>query len=255
MTIKEVEQCLEVPRATVRFYEKEGLINPQRGDNGYREYSEADVQTLKKIIILRKLGLAVADIEDVLDGARPMSEVVAGNISNLEKQIEELQGALKVCHKLQEEKEEIDTFDVEKYWNVIEEEEQKGNRFLDIAKDVAHFEKATILEHFGIADVNGNLSVSVPKAIFMILIVFGIFGCFRCIAEGAWNLHNFGYGVMQLLAVLLLELIVGVPVFFVAKKRPEILKNKSTFMLKIYLVLLALLILFIVLCNALGWIS
>lgn len=29
MTIKEVEQHLEVPRATVRFYEKEGLINPQ----------------------------------------------------------------------------------------------------------------------------------------------------------------------------------------------------------------------------------
>ena len=91
MTIKEVEQYLEVPRATVRFYEKEGLINPQRGENGYREYSEEDVQTLKKIIILRKLGLAVADIEDVLDGARPMSQVVAGNISNLEKQIEELQ--------------------------------------------------------------------------------------------------------------------------------------------------------------------
>ena len=30
MTIKEVEQLLEVPRATVRFYEKEGLINPTR---------------------------------------------------------------------------------------------------------------------------------------------------------------------------------------------------------------------------------
>lgn len=28
MTIKEVEQYLEVPRATVRFYEKEGLICP-----------------------------------------------------------------------------------------------------------------------------------------------------------------------------------------------------------------------------------
>ena len=34
MTIKEVEELLEVPRATVRFYEKEGLINPQReGDS------------------------------------------------------------------------------------------------------------------------------------------------------------------------------------------------------------------------------
>ena len=252
MTIKEVEQCLEVPRATVRFYEKEGLINPQRGENGYREYSDEDVQTLKKIIILRKLGLAVADIEDVLDGARPMSEVVAGNISNLEKQIEELQGALKVCHRLQDAQEEIETFDVDKYWNVIEEEEQKGNRFLDIAKDVVHFEKATFLEHFGIADVNGNLSVSVPKAILMILIALGIFGCCGCIAEGDWNLYNFGHGVMRILAVLLLELIVGVPVYFVSRKHPEILKNKAAFMLKIYLGLLVFLIALVMLVSVLN---
>ena len=30
MTIKEVELYLEVPRATIRFYEKEGLISPKR---------------------------------------------------------------------------------------------------------------------------------------------------------------------------------------------------------------------------------
>ncbi|WP_026518478.1 MerR family DNA-binding transcriptional regulator [Butyrivibrio sp. MC2021] len=30
MTIKEVEQLLEVPRATIRFYEKENLIKPVR---------------------------------------------------------------------------------------------------------------------------------------------------------------------------------------------------------------------------------
>ena len=67
MTIKEVEQHLEVPRATVRFYEKEGLINPQRGENGYREYSEEDVTRLREIIIFRKLGMSIRDIEDVLD--------------------------------------------------------------------------------------------------------------------------------------------------------------------------------------------
>ncbi len=255
MTIKEVEQYLEVPRATVRFYEKEGLINPQRGENGYREYSEADVQTLKKIIILRKLGLAVADIEDVLDRARPMSEVVAGNISNLEKQIEELQGALKVCHKIQDAGEEIETFDADKYWNVIEEEEQKGNRFLDIAKDVAHFEKAAILAYFGIADVNGNLSVSVPKAILVVLACVATFGCVKCIWEGAWTLQNFGQGVLQLLVILGIQLVVGVQIYFASRKRPVILKNKVAFMLKVYLVLFALLILFIVLCNVLGWVD
>ena len=46
MIIKEVEQSLGVPRATVRFYEKEGLLSPSRSENGYREYSEEDVVLL-----------------------------------------------------------------------------------------------------------------------------------------------------------------------------------------------------------------
>ena len=64
MTIKEVEQILEVPRATIRFYEKEGLIDPKREGNRYRDYSEEDVEQLKRIIILRKAGLPLSDISD-----------------------------------------------------------------------------------------------------------------------------------------------------------------------------------------------
>ena len=253
MTIKEVEQLLEVPRATVRFYEKEGLINPQRGENGYREYSDEDVQNLKKIIILRKLGLTVADIEDVLDGARPMSEVVAGNISNLEKQIEELQGALKVCHKLQEEQEEIETFDVDKYWNVIEEEEQKGNRFLDIAKDVVHFEKGIILEYFGIADMEGNLSVSVPRAIWTVVLCIVLFVVVSCMIDGAWTWQNALGGIKNISWVILLEMVVGIPIFFVGRKRPEVLKKKNKIMCWVLSCLFVLCIVILLLCTVFGW--
>ena len=63
MTIKEVEQELEIPRATVRFYEKEQLISPVRNGNTYREYSDEDIATLKKVIILRKIGLSVSEIK------------------------------------------------------------------------------------------------------------------------------------------------------------------------------------------------
>ena len=59
MTIKEVEQELGIPRANIRFYEKKNLLHPERGENTYREYSEEDVATLKKIIILRKIGKRV----------------------------------------------------------------------------------------------------------------------------------------------------------------------------------------------------
>jgi len=56
MTIKEVEEQLGLSRATIRFYEKEKLIVPQRSGNTYREYSEEDIVVIKKIVVLRKLG-------------------------------------------------------------------------------------------------------------------------------------------------------------------------------------------------------
>lgn len=254
MTIKEVEQYLEVPRATVRFYEKEGLINPDRGSNGYRDYSEADVERLRKIIIFRKLGMSLPDIEDVLDGAKPLYLAVEENIMNLEKQIEELKGALFVCHKLQDEKEEMETFEVEKYWNVIAEEEKKGNRFLDIAKDMVRFEKMVFLEHFDIADTEGNLGVSVPMAILAILVMTLCCGLAFCIFEG-WSRESLFEGIRLMMSMLVLELVVGVPIFFMARKNPELFKkkNRDKLKFKIFLGLGILCIVLIVLSVTFGW--
>ena len=56
MTIKEVEEQTGLARSNVRFYEKEKLIEPLRKEsNGYRDYSEADVENIKKIAYLRTL--------------------------------------------------------------------------------------------------------------------------------------------------------------------------------------------------------
>ncbi len=55
MTIKELEERTGLSRANIRFYEKEGLLSPLRRENGYREYTEEDVQTLQRIKLLRSL--------------------------------------------------------------------------------------------------------------------------------------------------------------------------------------------------------
>lgn len=55
MRIQELEQRTSLDRATIRYYEREGLINPKRNENGYREYVPEDVQQLLKIKLLRKL--------------------------------------------------------------------------------------------------------------------------------------------------------------------------------------------------------
>ena len=69
MTIKEIEDRTGLPRANIRFYESQGLIAPSRGENGYRDYSQEDCQTLLKIKLLRKLSLEVGTISR-LEGGR-----------------------------------------------------------------------------------------------------------------------------------------------------------------------------------------
>ena len=70
MTIKEVETLTGITKANIRFYEKEGLLAPGRSSNNYREYSEDDVEHLRKIRIFRIMGFSVAQIRQLADQLR-----------------------------------------------------------------------------------------------------------------------------------------------------------------------------------------
>ena len=50
MKINEVEAAVGVTKKNIRFYEEEGLITPGREPgNGYRSYSQTDVERLRRI--------------------------------------------------------------------------------------------------------------------------------------------------------------------------------------------------------------
>ena len=51
MKTHELEKELGISKHTIFYYEKEGIVTPQRDDNGYRSYSQEDLQ---KLIIDRK---------------------------------------------------------------------------------------------------------------------------------------------------------------------------------------------------------
>ena len=79
MTIKEAEERTGLSRSNIRFYEKEGLIRPQRNTgNRYRDYSERDIEELQKIACLRTLGISIEDIRRVAGGQANLYEVIQG---------------------------------------------------------------------------------------------------------------------------------------------------------------------------------
>ncbi len=101
MTIKEAEERTGLSRSNIRFYEKEGLIRPQRNTgNRYRDYSERDIEELQKIACLRTLGISIEDIRRVAGGQANLYVVIQGQIPRLEQQMSELQNARRMCEKL-----------------------------------------------------------------------------------------------------------------------------------------------------------
>lgn len=242
MTIKEVEQLLEISRATVRFYEKEGLVNPSRGGNGYRDYSNEDVEKLRKIVILRKIGMSVEDINDVFDGVKSITEALDANIIKLQKQMKELKGAINLSKKIKDDDANILSLDTDKYWNIIDEEEKQGNSFIDIAKDIADIEKGVIFSYFSWVDENGKPYDSFIKCIPNLLIIIVIAGCFVCVMEREWTFYNFLGGLRGILCIMIIEVVLSIPLYFLGQKYPWIKKNRKKALTIICIVLALLLI-------------
>lgn len=94
MTIKEVEELTGLSRSNVRFYEKERLIFPSRNEkNGYRDYSESDVENIKKIAYLRTLGISIEDIRNIIEEKESLHKVIQNQREILKKQLSDLDRA------------------------------------------------------------------------------------------------------------------------------------------------------------------
>ena len=66
MLVSEVSKKTNTTKKAIEYYVEKKLIFPIVQENGYREINESDVCTLKKIVVLRKLGVSIEDIKTVL---------------------------------------------------------------------------------------------------------------------------------------------------------------------------------------------
>lgn len=126
MTIKEVEERTGLARSNIRFYEKEKLIEPSRNDkNGYRDYSEQDIENIKKIAYLRTLEISIEDIRYIMSNKVPLMDVIEKQTATLQAQIADLNKAKIMCEKMlaagnisfDEMQVEKYVTDLQTYWN------------------------------------------------------------------------------------------------------------------------------------------
>ena len=70
--IGDVARMVGLSRDALRFYEKKGIINARKKDNGYRYYSEDDIYKLMYILYQRKMNTSLEEIEGLMSGGRSM---------------------------------------------------------------------------------------------------------------------------------------------------------------------------------------
>lgn len=67
MKVSQLAQEFGLTADAVRFYTREGLLNPvKRQSNGYYEYNDRERRRLRFIVSARQLGFSLADIREIL---------------------------------------------------------------------------------------------------------------------------------------------------------------------------------------------
>jgi len=66
MQVNEICKQTGLTKKAIEYYQLKGLVSPKISKNGYREFSDLDLDCLKEIALLRKLDLSTDEIKQVI---------------------------------------------------------------------------------------------------------------------------------------------------------------------------------------------
>ena len=121
MNIKEIEERSGLTRANIRYYEKEGLLSPERRENRYRDYSEKDLDLLKKIRLMRELGISLEQIRRLIENPTDLKEIMCQRVQDMEKEVLELNDAATVCSEIQYEGVSFEGMETDRYFSRLQQ--------------------------------------------------------------------------------------------------------------------------------------
>lgn len=141
MNINELERLTGITKQNIRFYEKKELLHPMRNsENNYREYSEEDLNTLKKIKLLRKLDVSLEDIHKVLSEEMTLHTVLEQHLNELETRQQRLKACIDVCRDLLET--DTESLDLDGTFDKMDQIERNGGKFMSIIEDYKRYSAA-----------------------------------------------------------------------------------------------------------------
>ena len=66
-TVKQAAETLKIPPASLRYYDRLGIVSPMRAENGYRYYSEENLRALRYMSIMKYAHFSLPEIKIIMD--------------------------------------------------------------------------------------------------------------------------------------------------------------------------------------------
>ena len=136
MLINEVESIVGLSKKSIRYYEQVGLFRPKRqNNNDYREFTESDIATLKKIKFLHDLDISITEIKKLNNGDLSLKECIQDKIKKLEQQEQNYIEVKKICKDILLEETNYNNLNIDKHSQKINILNQGGFIMRDLKED------------------------------------------------------------------------------------------------------------------------
>ena len=182
MKIKTVEELVGITKKNIRFYEDQGLLLPDRAENGYREYREEDIRRLKQIKFLRKLAVPIEEIRAVFNGERALPACLSAHLGELDRQKADIDEMKAIAENLLKVPDlSLDKLDIDACLEDMVRSEKEGHRFMDISVTDIHrkktagaalggFSMIAIMVLIAALIIWGNTQEPLPTIIFVVIL-------------------------------------------------------------------------------------
>ena len=100
VTIKEVSEKYQISEATLRYYEKEGILLPVKRKNGIRNYTEENLRNIEFVQCMRNSGMSIERLKKYImlttgqNTERERKEILEEQRSEIKEKMKQLEESL-----------------------------------------------------------------------------------------------------------------------------------------------------------------
>ena len=133
MQAQELCAILGIDQERLKYYTKNAkvFIPENQAVNGRIDYTENDMEKLKKIVLLNKAGLSCGEIKAIQEGKTDLSTTLIEKRKKNIEEMERLRNSNQLAMELLNKSVAYESLETDHYWNKVDEMEQAGFEFED----------------------------------------------------------------------------------------------------------------------------